>query len=106
MMRFAFLSLVALLRAARCVYAESEADVIPNQYIVFYKKNADAAAANERLFFSPDSSVASSEDFRVVHELRKGITVAGITDEQYEVLLRDPSVEKVIPVSTSRHLMK
>jgi hypothetical protein len=96
MKTFFFLSSIALL-CSRCLCSID--DAIPNQYIVFYKKNADAAAANERLFFSPDSKVASSEDFRVVVELREAIAVAGISDEQYQELLQDTAVEDVIPVS-------
>ncbi len=70
---------------------------IPGQYIVYYKEDADRIATNQRLFFS--SGIASSESFHVVHELKKGIAVAGITDEQYQELKQDKSVERVVPVS-------
>lgn len=101
MKQFLYLSLViALLQAGRFVVrAENESAAIPNQYIVFYKKDADPGVTSERLFFSANSSIASSDDFRVVQEMREAIAVAGISDEQYEVLRQDPSVENVIPVS-------
>lgn len=98
---FLILSLAVLLRL-RCVYAENEADVVPNQYIVFYAKDADIVATKERLFFSPNSSIASSDDFYVLHEMRKAIAVAGISKEQYQELIQDPSVETVIPVRVQR----
>lgn len=79
--------------------AAAAAPVIPNQYIVYYNKNADRAATNERLFFSPTSSVASSESFRVLHQMHKAIVVAGINEEQVQELLKDPSVLKIVPVS-------
>jgi hypothetical protein len=93
--------LLAILQAARLVHAKNETTVIPNQYIVYYEKNADPVATNERLFFSSDSSVASSEDFRVVVEARRAIAIAGITDKQYQELLQDPAVAKVTPVSSN-----
>lgn len=103
MKRFLFLSVIALSLRLRCVRAiDDEPVAVPKQYIVFYKKDADPVITNERLFFSPDSSIASSEDFRVVHEMRKAIAVAGISDEQYQELIQDPSVEKVSPVSPLR----
>lgn len=73
--------------------------IIPNQYIVFYTKDADREATNERLFFSTNSAIASSDSFSIVHEMDKAIAVTGITtEEQYQALVQDPFVEKVIPV--------
>lgn len=66
---------------------EDDNDMIPGQYIVFYKKNADRTFATQQ-----------RRPFRIVLELRKAVAVAGISDEQYKELLQDPSVEKVIPV--------
>lgn len=81
----------------------SENDLIPGQYIVYYAEDADRASANERLFFSPTSAVASSsESFHVVRELKHAIVVAGIHDEHYQVLLKDPGVTKVIQVRKER----
>jgi hypothetical protein len=79
--------------------ASSSPVVIPNQYIVFYTTDADRVATNERLFFSSDSTIASSDSFSVVHEMDRAIAVTGISDAQYEELAQDPSVAKVIPVS-------
>ena len=94
-----------VLTAVLLFYANGAADddaIIPGQYIVFYAKNTDRIATNERLFFS--SSISSLDDsFQVVHALEDGIAVAGITDEQYQELLLDESVEKVIPVSHSQN---
>ncbi|GAX29195.1 hypothetical protein FisN_28Lu053 [Fistulifera solaris] len=68
---------------------------IPGQYIVFYTPDADRIATNERLFFS--NTIASSDSFQVLQELEQGIAVTGITDEQYQEILQDKSVESVIP---------
>lgn len=105
MKQFVSLSLVIALLQAEGFSARAETnepDAIPSQYIVFYKKDADPVASSERLFFSANSSIASSEDFRVVQEMSEAIAVAGISDEQYEMLREDPSVENVIPVSATR----
>jgi hypothetical protein len=68
--------------------------IIPGQYIVFYKRKADrpslATAQQQRL------------PFRIIRELRKAIAVAGMDDEQYQQMLQDPAVEKVVPVSDWR----
>lgn len=80
------------------VDAVNKDTIIPEQYILYYKEDADRIATNQRLFFS-SGIASSSESFRVVHELKKGIAVAGITDEQYQELIKDKAVEKVIPVS-------
>jgi hypothetical protein len=82
--------------------ASSAPVVIPNQYIVFYTPDADRAATNERLFFSSNSSIASSDSFSVVHEMDRAIAVTGISDAQSEELAQDPSVAKVIPVSADK----
>ncbi len=78
---------------------------IPGQYIVYYKEDADRIATNQRLFSSSES--ASSESVRVVYELEKGIVVAGVTDEQHQLLMQDKAVERVVPVSifTSREVI-
>lgn len=76
------------------------APVIPNQYIVYYKKNTDRVATNKRLFYSPTSSIASSNAFSVVHQMKKAVAVKGINEEQYQQLLQDPSVDRIIPVRT------
>ncbi|GAX29196.1 hypothetical protein FisN_28Lh025 [Fistulifera solaris] len=68
---------------------------IPGQYIVYYKEDADRIATNQRLFSSSES--ASSESVRVVYELEKGIVVAGVTDEQHQLLMQDKAVERVVP---------
>ncbi|GAX26484.1 hypothetical protein FisN_23Lh009 [Fistulifera solaris] len=70
--------------------------MIPGQYIVYYNEDADRIATNERLFFSSESTVASSDSFRVVRELQRAIAVAGISEEQVEVLTEDKGVKKVI----------
>ncbi|GAX13400.1 hypothetical protein FisN_9Lh013 [Fistulifera solaris] len=77
--------------------ASSAPVVIPNQYIVFYTLDADRAATNERLFFSSNSSIATSDSFSVVHEMDRAIAVTGISDAQSKELAQDPFVAKVIP---------
>jgi hypothetical protein len=79
--------------------AKKEPQLIPGQYIVYYNEDADRTATNERLFFSSESTVASSDSFRVVRELQRAIAVAGINEEQVEVLKEDKGVKKVIQVS-------
>jgi hypothetical protein len=65
-----------------CVAGAVDEDaIIPGQYIVYYKEDADRIATNQRLFFS--SGIASSDSFQVLQELELGIAVTGITDEQY-----------------------
>lgn len=96
------LILVCLLLTYKYVQAQTlnDAKVIPGQYIVYYNDDAERSSTIERLFFSSTSAVASSESFRVVHELNRAIAVAGISEEQYEALKQDKSVQKIIPVST------
>lgn len=95
--RILFFVLTAVLLVHATVATDDNA-IIPGQYIVFYAKNTDRIETNERLFFS--SSIESLDDsFQIVQELEDGVAVAGITDEQYQDLLQDESVEKVIPVS-------
>jgi hypothetical protein len=76
--------------------------MVPGQYIVYYNEDADRTATNERLFFSSESTVASSESFRVVRELQKAIAVAGISEELVAALKEDKGVKKVIQVSARR----
>ena len=100
------LSLIFLISTCICVHAiddnSTAANIIPHQYIVFYTQNANREETNERLFFSSNSTIASSDSFSIVHEMEKAIAVTGITtEEQYQSLLQDPSVQKVIPVSAS-----
>ena len=79
--------------------ANNDVQVIPGQYIVYYNEDADRSATNERLFYSTESTVASSDAFRVVRELNSAIAVAGIGEEQYQLLKEDKGVKKVIQVS-------
>lgn len=100
------LFLVATSQQVRAQTTDTSGKAIPGQFIVYYKDDAEESATNKRLFFSPESTVASSESFHVVRELRKGIAVAGINDEQVQTLKKDKSVKKIIPVSAVRDQTK
>lgn len=98
-MKRSFRSLLFFLVLALQLHG-AHAQKIPGQYIVYYKDNVDPTAANERLF-SSESAVASSESFHIVLELKNAIAVAGINDEQYQVLKEDEAVKKIIQVSVA-----
>lgn len=82
-------------KAENATTAESANDfidmIIPGQYIVYYKQNVDRNAAKQRLF-------SSASPFRIIRELRKAVAVAGINSAQYQKLLQDPAVAKVVQV--------
>lgn len=94
------LLLLCISTASKFVRSQASENVqlIPGQYIVYYADDADRTSTNERLF-SSTSAVASSESFQVVRELKSAIAVAGISDEQYQILKDDKTVKKVIQVS-------
>ena len=75
----------------------SDNTIIPGQYIVFYKDKSDR----------PSFSTAQQQrlPFRIIRELRKAIAVADLDDQQYQQLLEDPAVEKVVPVSCTLYFI-